>query len=72
MEKMINDFKVIETEDGFRIEIKGNKEALRTMLNGFGFCDSFKAGASSGGSFHPCSDFWSEFASWCSSGEKMK
>ena len=36
MEKVINEFKVIETDDGFRIEIKGDKEAIRQMLKGFG------------------------------------
>lgn len=36
MEKIINEIKVIETEDGYRIEIKGNKEAIRRMLSGFG------------------------------------
>ena len=36
MEKVINEFKVIETDDGFRIEIKGDKEAIREMLGGFG------------------------------------
>ena len=41
MEKVISEFKVIETEDGFRIEIKGNKEAIRRMLSGIGLCDSF-------------------------------
>ena len=72
MEKMINDFKIIETEDGFRVEIKGNKEAIRRMLRGFDFCDSFKAGAPFASSSHPCSDFWSGFASWCGSSEKTK
>jgi len=72
MERMINEFKIIETEDGFRVEIKGNKEAIRRMLSGFGFCDSPRTDAASGGGFHPCSDFWSGFASWCSSWEKTK
>ena len=72
MEKMINDFKIIETEDGFRIEIKGNKETIRRMLSGFGLCDSPRTGASTGGSFHSCSDFWSGFANWCGSWEKAK
>lgn len=31
-EKILREFKVIETEDGFRIEMKGDKEALRHML----------------------------------------
>jgi hypothetical protein len=36
MEKVINEFKVVELDDGFRIEIKGDKEAIRRMLRGFG------------------------------------
>ncbi len=32
MEKIISEYKVIETDDGFRIEIKGNKETLRKMF----------------------------------------
>ena len=36
MEKVINEFKVIETDDGFRIEIKGDKEAIREMWGNFG------------------------------------
>ncbi len=33
-EKVIHEVRVVETEDGFRIEIKGDKERLREM--GFG------------------------------------
>lgn len=33
-DKIIHEFKIIETEDGFRIEVKGDKERLRKM--GFG------------------------------------
>jgi hypothetical protein len=36
MEKVINEFKVIETDDGYRIEIKGDKERLKSMMKGFG------------------------------------
>lgn len=36
MEKIINEIKIIETDDGYRIEIKGDKEAIRHMLSGFG------------------------------------
>ena len=72
MEKMINEFKLIETEEGFRIEIKGNKEAIRRMLSGFDFCDSFRTGTPFASSSHPCPDFWSGFASWCGSWEKTK
>lgn len=31
-EKVIHQFQIIETDDGFRIEIKGDKEELRKML----------------------------------------
>ncbi len=34
MEKIISEYKVIETDDGFRIEIKGDKETLRKMFAG--------------------------------------
>jgi hypothetical protein len=34
MEKVINEFRVIETDDGFRIEIKGDKEAILTCPRG--------------------------------------
>ena len=67
MEKVISEFKVIETEDGFRIEIKGNKEAIRRMLSGFGLGDSFRAGTPFGRSFHFGPGFWSGFGSWCGS-----
>jgi hypothetical protein len=32
MEKVIQEFRVIETDDGFRIEIKGDKEQLRGFV----------------------------------------
>ena len=39
-DKVIREFKVIETEDGYRIEIKGNKEQLKKFFehreHGFG------------------------------------
>ncbi len=72
MEKMIDDLKIIETEDGFRIEIKGNKAAIREMLNCFGFCDSFKPGASANRNFCFDSDFWSQFGDWCGAWQKAK
>lgn len=31
-EKVIHELRIIETEDGFRIEIKGDKERLRGMF----------------------------------------
>ena len=72
MGKVISEFKIVETEDGFRIEIKGDKEAIRRMLNGFGLCDSFRAGTRFGRSFHFGPDFWSGFGSWCGSWERSE
>lgn len=34
MEKIINELRVIETDDGFRIEIKGDKEQIRAFMSG--------------------------------------
>jgi hypothetical protein len=36
MEKIISEFRVIETDDGFRIEIKGDKEKIKSFMTGFG------------------------------------
>lgn len=36
MEKVIQEFRVIETEDGYRIEIKGDKEKMKAFMHGFG------------------------------------
>jgi len=36
MEKVIREFRVIETDDGYRIEIKGDKEKLKAFMHGFG------------------------------------
>lgn len=33
MEKLINEFRIIETDDGFRIEIKGDKDKIRGFLS---------------------------------------
>jgi hypothetical protein len=35
MEKVIREWRIIETDDGFRIEIKGDKEALRHWVQCF-------------------------------------
>ena len=32
MEKVIQEWRVIETDDGFRIEVKGDKDAMRGWL----------------------------------------
>jgi hypothetical protein len=70
MEKVISEFKVVETDDGFRIEIKGDKEAIRRMLSGFGPSGSFKAGSPFDRGFRCGPGFWSGFGSWCGSWEK--
>ena len=36
MEKVINELRVIETDDGFRIEIKGDKDQIKAFMSGFG------------------------------------
>jgi hypothetical protein len=35
-EKVIHEVRIVETDDGFRIEIKGDKERLREMISGRG------------------------------------
>ena len=32
MEKIISELRVVETDDGFRIEVKGDKEAMREWM----------------------------------------
>jgi len=36
MEKVVNELRVIETDDGFRIEIKGDKEKIKALMSDFG------------------------------------
>jgi hypothetical protein len=48
----LGEFKIVETEDGFRIEIKGDKEAIRRMLAGFGPKSFFKEGIPFDRGFH--------------------
>jgi len=61
MEKVINEIRIVETDDGFRIEIKGDKEAIRQMLHGCGAGFPFGRGFRFG--FRP--GFWSSFGGWC-------
>jgi len=35
MENVISEFKVIETDEGFRIEIKGDKEHMKSFMKDF-------------------------------------
>ncbi len=43
-EKVIHEVRVVETEDGYRIEIKGDKERLREMFSGKGMFSGFGFG----------------------------
>ncbi len=61
MENIINDVKVVETDDGFRIDIKGDKEAIRKILDGF--ASGFPFGPDFGFDFGP--GFWDTFKGWC-------
>jgi hypothetical protein len=36
MEKVINELRVIETDDGFRVEIKGDKEKIKAFMSDIG------------------------------------
>ncbi len=44
MENVITEFRVIETDDGFRIEIKGDKEKLRPFFTGAGGSGAWRHG----------------------------
>jgi hypothetical protein len=74
MEQVISEFKVTETEDGFRIEIKGNKEAIRRMLSGFGPHSFFEGGAPfrHGFRFGFGPGFWAGFGGCCGPWEEAR
>jgi hypothetical protein len=38
MEKVITEWRVVETDDGFRVEIKGDKEAMRSWTKHLKSC----------------------------------
>ncbi len=57
-EKVIHEFRFIETEDGFRIEIKGDKERMRKMGFGPGMGKHFGCGGMFGMDFGPGMHFW--------------
>lgn len=64
MEKVIQEFKIVETEDGYRIEIKGDKEKMKEMFSGL------RRRKFRGGPFHPFGfgmghAFWSGMGPWC-------
>jgi len=49
MENVITEIRVIETEDGFRIEVKGDKEKLRPFFSGAGGPEAWHRGPWRGG-----------------------
>ena len=51
-EKILHEYRVIETEDGFRIEIKGDKEKLRKMIDRMTMRMSGMRGKRGGGEGH--------------------
>jgi hypothetical protein len=64
-EKVIHEVRVVETEDGFRIEVKGDKERLREMGcgPGMGFARRFgrrfrHRGGPGFGPWWMCADWW--------------
>ena len=64
MEKIISEYKVIETDDGFRIEIKGDKETLHKMF--VSGPRHFFRGRGPFGHRFPCGPgFGHRFHGWC-------
>jgi len=64
MEKVIGEFKIVETEEGYRIEIKGDKEKMKEMFSGL------RWGKFRSRHFHPFGfgfgrGFWGEMGPWC-------
>ena len=37
MENVISEFRIVETDDDYRIEIKGDKEAIKAVMRGLPF-----------------------------------
>ena len=76
MENVIHECKIIETENGFRIEITRDKDALREMLRGcrpqsfFGNAGPF--GRGSGSWFRGRPNFWDWCDQWSSPEEEKE
>ncbi len=51
MENIISEFRVIETDDGFRIEIKGDKEKIRPIIERIGAFGAMRWGRGFGGAW---------------------
>lgn len=62
MEKVIGEFKIVETEEGYRIEIKGDKEKVKGIFSGLRW-RKFRSHH-----FHPFGfggGFWGSMGPWC-------
>lgn len=57
-DKVIHEFRFIETDDGFRIEFKGDKEKMRKMGFGPGMGRHFSCGGIFGQGWNPGMHFW--------------
>ena len=71
MEKVIGEFKIVETEEGYRIEIKGDKEKMKEMFSGLRW-RKFRSRH-----FHPSGlgfgrGFWGSMGPWCCWGEEKE
>jgi hypothetical protein len=67
MKQIIEDFIVIEIEDGFRIEIKGDKEEIKAFISSFAGRQGWprwytRRWAADGGPFGLHPDLWMEAA----------
>jgi hypothetical protein len=51
-EKLLHEIRIVETDDGFRIEIKGDKERLKAMLDKGAFPFGFGRMEGGHGPFH--------------------
>ena len=69
MDKIISEFKIIETDDGFRVEIKGDKETIRKMIAG-GPPHFFKGRGRFGHRFPFGPGFGGGFHGWCAPWEE--
>jgi len=65
MEKVIQEWKVIETDDGFRIEIKGDKEAMRAWVQRLGRYGHRRRQWRHHPPFHPWHDRYGPHRFWC-------
>jgi hypothetical protein len=68
-EKVIHEVRFVETDDGFRIEVKGDKDVLRYMGGpcmgyGPGMGMGFGRGPRSGRHFRRHARRWSGYAPW--------